>query len=377
MKIRFIYNLFAFVALTLLLVGYSAGPAAEQGQGYIGAPGELGVSCGTCHGNPGSYGIVTVDIQAFNNGNPVNTYLPGLSYDIVVTVNNTASNPAGFGFQAVALDGNNDNAGSFSDPGTNVHIVNLSGRDYAEHDGMSASRSFSFKWNAPAPSVGTVNFYAAGNAVNGNGATSGDSGTGTTPGRLSLAPEGALPIELTNFTAKQYFNSVLLSWATETEENSDYFAVQYSKDGFNFETLDEVNAAGNSSTLINYNYRHLNPIEGNNYYRLIEVDFDGQETISEIIVYRIEAIDGDVVHAYPNPIIDKTSLLIRHEGNLNYNTTLRLFNVSGQLIHMEDLVLMPGENTIELDMTNYPQGYYYLKVRGGDLGKKPLKLLKI
>lgn len=377
MRLQFIYTIFVSLLLAFLFIGYSAGPATQAGQGYIGAPGESGVSCGTCHGNPGPYGIVTAEVEAFKNGTIVNTYTPGEEYDIIVTINYTTSVPAGFGFQIVALDEAENNSGIFSSPDANTKIVDLNGRYYAEHDGISSTNMFSFKWTAPILQTGAVNFYAAGNAVNGDGTTMGDTGTGTTPGRLVLSPEAALSTELVVFTAEKRFNSMLLDWTTATETNSDYFIVEYSKDGVDFDALEEIKAAGNSTSIINYNYRHINPVAGNNYYRLAQMDISGMRTYSNVIVVKMEEIAGDIVYAYPNPIIDKTNLFVRYKGKRTYSTGLSLYNVAGQIIYERPVELEPGENWLELDIADFPKGYYYLSVNGAEFSDQPLRLLKI
>ncbi|MEY3399138.1 MAG: hypothetical protein RL220_1732, partial [Bacteroidota bacterium] len=94
--------------------------------------------------------------------------------------------PAGYGFQMTCLTtpGNVPVAG-YSNLGSNVNQVLLTngvynGRTYLEQPTMSVSNQFNFRWTAPASGTGTVRFYAAGNAVNGNNSSAGDKAGSTT-----------------------------------------------------------------------------------------------------------------------------------------------------------------------------------------------------
>lgn len=120
-----------------------------------------------------------------------------------------------------------------------------------------------------------------------------------------------------------------------------------------------------------------NPVAGDNYYRLKEVGANGLYAYSEIIVLKIEEITGDVIYAYPNPIQNKTSLLIQNEGTKVDYTRLYLYNVSGKIVHQQPFDLVASENVVELDMTAFPKGYYYLSVKRAEFPINTLRLLKI
>ncbi|HEY1038492.1 MAG TPA: hypothetical protein VGF30_03760, partial [Bacteroidia bacterium] len=92
-----------------------------------------------------------------------------------------------------------------------------------------------------------------------------------------------LPIQLVYFTAEGLKNhTVQLKWQTASETNNNYFELQRSTDDLNFTDIARIDGAGNSNTLINYKYIDENPIQGNNYYRLKQVDFDGNFHYSPI-----------------------------------------------------------------------------------------------
>jgi hypothetical protein len=153
----------------------SAGPTAS----HTGAPGES--SCTACHTqyplNSGS-GNVTI------SGLPAN-YLPNQAIPLTVTV--SQADGVLYGFQLTAIDGEGKRVGTYTLPATTPQqlqrvngLVNNLQRTYIEHtiDGITptqfGSKSWTFTWNAPEQRVGKISFYAAGNAADSNGDTSGD-----------------------------------------------------------------------------------------------------------------------------------------------------------------------------------------------------------
>jgi len=103
-----------------------------------------------------------------------------------------------------------------------------------------------------------------------------------------------LPIELISFNATvEHSNIVQLKWQTESESNNDDFEVQRSKDGVDFKILDKVPVTGNSDKTISYNYIDENPLNGFSYYRLKQVDFEGNAAYSKVV--QIDIIDNQAL----------------------------------------------------------------------------------
>ena len=109
-----------------------------------------------------------------------------------------------------------------------------------------------------------------------------------------------LPIELLSFDAIMNDKHVDITWATATEINNDYYTIEKSKDGINFETASIVDAAGNSLSLINYKDIDANPFEGISYYRLKQTDFNGTFSYSKIVSVNYTLSD-DGISIFPNP----------------------------------------------------------------------------
>lgn len=105
---------------------------------------------------------------------------------------------------------------------------------------------------------------------------------GTMMGIDILCVGCSLPVELIAFTATLNQGIVLLNWETASETENDGFWVQRSQDGLNWENIGWVDGALNSSEHVLYSFEDRNPLLGNGYYRLKQVDMNGAHEYSPI-----------------------------------------------------------------------------------------------
>ena len=108
--------------------------------------------------------------------------------------------------------------------------------------------------------------------------------TSYSPFTFGFSSDGTvLPIELLSFTAKKNKNEVLVSWKTATEIHNDYFTIERSFDGHHFSPIARLAGAGNSSQPQYYHLEDKDFVNGINYYKLVQTDYNGEETISDIV----------------------------------------------------------------------------------------------
>ena len=113
--------------------------------------------------------------------------------------------------------------------------------------------------------------------------------TGTNPtgcsntNQVTVTVNNPLPVELMTFTARSAGPVSVLNWATATEYNNDYFAVERSADGLAFALLGQVAGAGTSSSLRSYSFTDERPPVAVAYYRLRQVDYIGAATYSPVV----------------------------------------------------------------------------------------------
>ena len=99
-----------------------------------------------------------------------------------------------------------------------------------------------------------------------------------------IAPLTSLPIELTKFYSySNGRNEIHLNWETSSEINNQYFEMEHSLNGVDFDLIGRVHGNGTTNLSHQYSFIHLNPTYGNNYYRLKQVDYDSSFEYFNII----------------------------------------------------------------------------------------------
>ncbi|MDN4166895.1 T9SS type A sorting domain-containing protein [Cytophagales bacterium LB-30] len=150
-------------------------------------------------------------------------------------------------------------------------------------------------------------------------------------------PSVTLPIELLFFKGSVSASAVNLSWATAMEENFDYFSVQRSRNGKDFEEIAQIQGAGFSRAILNYSYSDESAPAGRIYYRLNAIDFDGSYEYSPIIVFSKTGKEFQNISVSPNPL-DGDRIRI-DAFNLNEESRVHIYDLSGVLI--KDLEYLP------------------------------------
>ncbi|MBK8416283.1 MAG: T9SS type A sorting domain-containing protein [Bacteroidetes bacterium] len=145
-------------------------------------------------------------------------------------------------------------------------------------------------------------------------------------------------------------------WTTASEVNNDFFEVRRSADGQNFETIGLVDGTGSTSSYSNYNFIDAMPLQGLNYYRLRQNDFDGNFEYSEIV--KVE-VASEIYSVFPNPVKEKYYLKL-DEADKSGMQIIQLHNALGETV----LSRRVGENekSVELDRGSFPAGSYFLSV---------------
>lgn len=175
-----------------------------------------------------------------------------------------------------------------------------------------------------------------------------------TPATYVLNWEDPMPVRLIQFVARHVERDVLLNWATSEEKDSWYFEVQHSYNGEDWTDLARVKmkSEGNTVNVLNqYDYRHLNPWAGNNYYRLKMVDLDGTFAFSTIKKVTVSLVEG--LFVYPNPAVDVINL-----GSLNLADykSIRLLDSSGSTVYKSAALVD------KINVQNFVPGIYMLTV---------------
>jgi len=180
--------------------------------------------------------------------------------------------------------------------------------------------------------------------------------TGLSP--FAIGSQGVLPIELMFFTATPKGKTVFLEWRTATELDNAYFHIERSTNGRDFAEIGKIAGAGTSLVPLDYTFTDVLPLNGWNYYRLRQVDFDGRFAYSPIQAVRMEK-DGNKVgmQLFPNPASQELNLTTNDA--MQPGDRLEIYDVTGQLVlrfSASDVFNVP------VDVSQLPVGTYTVRL---------------
>lgn len=172
-----------------------------------------------------------------------------------------------------------------------------------------------------------------------------------------------LSAQLVRFTASRDHENSVIEWITSGELNNNYFIVERSDDGDNFNAISSPILSqamnGNSQQELKYSFIDTHPRYGMNYYRLRTVDIDGKEGLSEIATVYFEK--EIAVRLYPNPVQDELKIEIRSAKNCN--ALIRVLDATGRVVKTIDLLLQSGPNKTSVDLNELADGVYLVTVQ--------------
>ncbi len=161
-----------------------------------------------------------------------------------------------------------------------------------------------------------------------------------------------LPIELFQFDAELInVDEVLISWLTGSEKDNDYFTIERSQNGQDWEEIKYVQGAGNSSQVIQYQDWDLRPFYGVSYYRLKQTDFNGEYTYSAVKAINNKTLFD--ISVYPNPASDQITIEFGEEEQ----TSFSIRNSIGTEIPV-DIQYLNGKAVVNL--RGFSSGLYFV-----------------
>ncbi len=182
---------------------------------------------------------------------------------------------------------------------------------------------------------------------------------------ISWAAGGPLPVSFTNLSGVYSNGASQLSWASLSEINFSHYELERSSNGTDFNFVARVAGANTSGTKTDYNYADKLAVSGANYYRLRMIDNDGRFVYSNIVLIKVVLKGIAVTNVYPNPFINKITVVVTSEKV--ENTAVRLFDNSGKLLYNQNTKVFVGSNEIVINnLVPLAKGNYILEVKLGD-----------
>ncbi|PCI94609.1 MAG: hypothetical protein COB15_13900 [Flavobacteriales bacterium] len=176
------------------------------------------------------------------------------------------------------------------------------------------------------------------------------SGPCLTTDSIHVIVNAVLAVELIDLQLNCKNDKAIMKWSTASEINCDYFKVERSYDAHYYTTIGVVDGHGNSSAIMNYTFVD-DKNKGHSYYRLVEVDYNGKETIYGPLSTKCVE---EGISIYPNPVRDylKVKIPDSEESLVVYE----IKSVTGKLII---------SNTLDgaIDVSNLSSGYYIITIK--------------
>jgi hypothetical protein len=208
----------------------------------------------------------------------------------------------------------------------------------------------------------------------GNGGTTGSTSAGSIASSAAITsfspftlgssnPQNPLPVELLTFTATASSNNVDINWSTASESNNHFYTVERSKDLKTFETVSRIEGAGNANHTLYYNTKDENPYQGVSYYRLVQNDFDGKQTIYGPLA--VNFMGSTELSIYPNPFENQLTLGTSEFVN-GEQIDIRLFDPIGRIVFQKSITTSDVNESLN-EIPNGPAGIYTLQINQGDI----------
>lgn len=198
------------------------------------------------------------------------------------------------------------------------------------------------------------------------------SGTGSIFGSMSDCTDAAdpcittgampLPVELLSFNASCSEQDVNLAWSSASEYNSSHYVIERSRDGQSWKNIGSVQAAGNSTSVLNYSLNDANVQNELVYYRLVQFDKDGEFKMYPAISLECGNDGNSGFVLAPNPYSVAYELNLKALSNLDGAFNLTFVNPQGKIMERRMIELSKGNNTLSIGGLNLEKGIYVVHI---------------
>lgn len=187
-----------------------------------------------------------------------------------------------------------------------------------------------------------------------------------------------LPVSFTSFLGERKNNAIQLNWNISCENNSKGFEVEKSLDGIRFTKIGFVTskATSNNCTNLNYVYTDDKNITTYCYYRLKQIDVDGNSCISKIVFVKADGKKDFIVsNIYPNPAKEKINVSLINNTNDRF-IQYEIVDANGKKILTGNMNLVNGQNNLSITTQQLISGKYTLLIYH-DLQTEHLSFIKL
>jgi len=172
----------------------------------------------------------------------------------------------------------------------------------------------------------------------------------------------ALPVNLISFSGINQNGTNQLNWSTSSESNNSFFTIERSLDALNFNSIATIKSEGNASAVSNYIYADQQPSLGVNYYRLKQTDYNGKETILEMISIKESTNDISELTIASNPF--QESVGIYFQSSKSGMVEIQIIDREGKHLYASYNECSIGNNRYTFsNLENLGDGVYTLMLK--------------
>jgi photosystem II stability/assembly factor-like uncharacterized protein len=196
-------------------------------------------------------------------------------------------------------------------------------------------------------------------------------------GNILGTSSNPIPVELTLFTAEQQGTAVNLIWSTATETNNSGFEIQRSNDQISWGNIAFIPGNGTTSEKQYYSFTDMNVPSGKSYYRLKQIDYNGQFEYSPVVMITIiQVFEFELQQNYPNPF--NPSTVINYQIPFDGMVTLKVYDILGNEIQtLVNGYKNAGKYSAAFDGSRLSSGIYLIKMKSGDfISTRKMTLIK-
>ena len=179
-----------------------------------------------------------------------------------------------------------------------------------------------------------------------------------------------LPVEISFFRGEANGCTTELTWQSNLEINNAYFRLDHSEDGTNFKPIALIESQGNGNSSQTYNHRHENLLENQNYYRLMQADYNGNAKFLPTILVNADCRNEIDLTVFPNPIGKDSGPLTIKYFSANRDIEIEIIDLYGNIIQRFELQRNSGYNTSEIEVGELPSGTYFIREQEGKMVKR-------
>lgn len=186
----------------------------------------------------------------------------------------------------------------------------------------------------------------------------------TENGLFILGSNLTFPVEMSNFRAEVVQDRVRLSWTTLNERNNDRFEIERSWDGESFEKIAQTPGNGDTDQASDYEFFDNSPLDGRSYYRLKQVDTDGEFAYTEVVSVR-RGEELRFIGIYPNPAGTNSEIQFALDLLDKERVEFVLTDMMGRVLHQEVREVEAGFQQIPFSTAGWAEGTYLVKASAG------------